>query len=311
MFRALGDRVPLWLTINEPWVITDAGYLHGLHAPGHRSLFEPPIASHNLLLSHAAAVEAFRAEGRGEIGIAINLEPKSPASDKPEDLAATRRSDAYMNRQYLDALFLGRYPDEMAEIFGAAWPDHPEDDLQRIRQPIDFLAINYYASAVMQYDPEQIATRAIAVRDTDGLYTQIGWRVHPESLTQVLCWVRQRYGDRPIYITENGMACDDPPPAPGEMVEDTMRVDYLRRHIQAAHIAMQRGVDLRGYFVWSLLDNLEWASGFVPKFGLVHVDFATQKRTLKRSAAFYREVIRTNGSVLEAGAEPGRAGPRS
>src|SRR5215208_3084821 len=144
MFRALGDRVPMWATLNEPWVVTDGGYLHGALAPGHRNLFEAPIASHNLMRSHGAAVQAYRAEAKQRIGLVVNLEPKVPATDRPEDLEATRRADAYMNRQYLDPVFLGSYPEELAEIFGEGWPAHPDEDMALIRQPIDFLGVNYY-----------------------------------------------------------------------------------------------------------------------------------------------------------------------
>jgi beta-glucosidase len=142
--RKLGDRVALWSTLNEPWVVSDAGYLHGTHAPGHASLSEASVASHNLLLSHGAAMEAIRAEGGRQAGLVVNLEPKYPASDRPEDLAATRRADAYMNRQFLDPVFLGRYPEELAEIYGAGFPAFPTEDYTLIGQPLDFLGINYY-----------------------------------------------------------------------------------------------------------------------------------------------------------------------
>ena len=297
MFRALDDRVRTWATLNEPWVVTDGGYLHGALAPGHRNLFEAPIASHHLLLAHAAAVEAYRAEGRHKIGLVVNLEPKYPASDSEEDLAATRRADAYMNRQYLDPVFHGRYPDEMAEVFGEAWPDFPSADLARIRQPIDFLGVNYYTRNVTQFDPAALPVRASAVRQKRHAYTETAWEVYPEGLTDTLVWVKENYGALPLYITENGAAFYDPPTAHGEL-SDPLRVDYLRTHLQAAREAIERGVDLRGYFAWSLLDNLEWSLGFSKRFGIVHVDFETLKRTPKASARFYAEVIRTNGGNL-------------
>jgi len=297
MFRALDDRVRTWATLNEPWVVTDGGYLHGALAPGHRNLFEAPIASHHLLLAHAAAVEAYRAEGRHKIGLVVNLEPKYPASDSEEDLAATRRADAYMNRQYLDPVFHGRYPDEMAEVFGEAWPDFPSADLARIRQPIDFLGVNYYTRNVTKFDPTALPVQASAVKQKRHAYTETAWEVYPEGLTDTLVWVKENYGDLPLYITENGAAFYDPPTAHGEL-SDPLRVDYLRTHLQAAREAIERGVDLRGYFAWSLLDNLEWSLGFSKRFGIVHVDFETLKRTPKASARFYAEVIRTNGGNL-------------
>lgn len=297
MYRALDGRVEMWSTLNEPWVVTDGGYLHGALAPGHRNLFEAPIASHNLMLAHAAAVEVYRAEGKHQIGLVVNLEPKYPASGSEEDLAATRRASAYMNRQYLDPVFHGRYPEEMREVFGEAWPDFPEADLKRIRQPIDFLGVNYYTRNVSKNDPACLPVRASAVRQARHAYTETSWEVFPQGLTDTLVWVKEHYGDIPLYITENGAAFYDPPTADGD-VQDPLRVDYFRTHLRAAREAMNRGVDLRGYFAWSLFDNLEWSLGFSKRFGIVHVDFETQKRTPKASARFYSEVIRTNGASI-------------
>jgi beta-glucosidase len=298
MFRALDDRVKLWTTLNEPWVITDGGYLHGVLAPGHRNVFEAPIASHHLLRAHAQAVKAYRAEGRHRIGIVVNLEPKYPASDAPADLAAVARAEAYMNRQYLDPLVLGRYPQELDEIFGEAWPRWPADDVAAIRQPIDFLGINYYTRSVTRFDPHAPLLHATAVQQPRATYTETGWEVCAPALTDTLVWVKQRYGDLPLYVTENGAAFFDPPALEADHLADPLRVDYLRTHITAVHAAMARGVDVRGYFVWSLLDNFEWSHGYSKRFGIVHVDFATQKRTQKDSARFYAKVIASKGGVL-------------
>jgi len=297
MYRALDDRVEMWSTLNEPWVVTDGGYLHGALAPGHRNLFEAPIASHHLLLAHAAGVEVYRAEGKHRIGLVVNLEPKVPASDSEEDLAAVVRADAYMNRQYLDPVIHGRYPAEMREVFGEAWPEFSAEDLARIRQPIDFLGVNYYKRGVTKFDATALPVRASEVRQKRHIYTETSWEVYPPGLTDTLVWVKEQYGDIPLYITENGAAFYDPPTADGEVL-DPLRVDYLRNHLRAAREAIDRGVDLRGYFVWSLFDNLEWSLGFAKRFGIVHVDFDTLKRTPKASARFYSEVIRTNGGVL-------------
>lgn len=298
MFRALGDRVPMWVTINEPWVITDGGYLHGALAPGHRNLYEAPIASHNLLRAHGTALRAYRAEAKHRIGLVVNLEPKYPASDLPADLAATRRADAYMNRQYLDAVFHGRYPAELREIFGPAWPQHSEADLEVIRQPIDFLGINYYTRNVTRHDDLALPLRAGGVRQPNHVYTETGWEVFPAALTSILLWVKERYGNLPLYITENGAAFYDPPKPVDGRVDDPLRVNYYREHLRAAHQARRQGVDLRGYFAWSLLDNFEWSLGYSKRFGLVHVDYETQRRTPKASARFYAEVIRTRGAAL-------------
>jgi len=303
VFRKLDDRVPMWATLNEPWVVTDGGYLHGTLAPGHRNRFEAPIAAHLLLRAHAAAVQAYRAIGKHRIGIVVNLEPKYPASDSVEDQAATARAHAYMNRQYLDPVFLGRYPKALAEIFGEAWPAWPADELSFIRQPIDFVGINYYTRSVTRFDASSWPLRAAPVRQKRATYTETGWEVFPQGLTDTLVWVKERYGNPPIYITENGAAFYDPPVVEGERLSDPLRVDYLRRHLAALRAALAAGVDLRGYFAWSLFDNFEWSHGYSKRFGIVHVDFASQKRTPKDSAHFYARVIASRGRALdEAGA---------
>ena len=301
VFRRLDDRVPRWATLNEPWVVADGGYLHGALAPGHRNRFEAPIASHHMMLAHGAAVQVYRAVGHHQIGLVVNLEPQTPASQDPADRAAANRVDAYMNRQYLDPVFFGRYPEEMAEIFGDAWPDWPERDLVLIRQPIDFLGVNYYTRSVRRHDPNVWPLRAVVVKQPQSTYTETAWEVVPSAFTELLVWVRQRYGNLPIYVMENGAAFYDPPVAENGRVHDPLRVAYLRAHLRAAHAAIALGVDLRGYMVWSLLDNLEWSLGFSKRFGIVHVNFATQERTPKDSARYYARVIASHGALL---AEP-------
>jgi beta-glucosidase len=298
VFRRLDDRVRLWATINEPWVIADGGYLHGVLAPGHRSPYEAPRASHNLLRAHAASVAAYRAEGRHQIGLVVNLEPKHPASQSAEDVAGTQRADAYMNRQYLDATLQGRYPEELEDIFGEAWPGWSPGEAAALRTPIDFLGVNYYTRSVTRADAESWPVRASAVRQAGATYTETGWEVYPRGLEDTLSWVKQRYGNLPLYVTENGAAFPDPAQAPASVVEDPLRVAYLREHLRAVKGALEAGCDVRGYFVWSLLDNLEWAHGFSKRFGIVHVDFASQRRRPKASARFYSDVIASNGRRL-------------
>ena len=298
VFRKLDDRVKIWATLNEPWVVADGGYLHGALAPGHRNRFEAPIATHQLLRSHGAAVQAYRVEGKHRIGIVVNLEPKYPASEQTEDRDAAARADAYMNRQYLDPIFLGRYPDELAEIFGDAWPAWPAEDLNLIRQPIDFLGVNYYTRNATRFDPGAWPLYASPVRQKRATYTETNWEVFAQGLTDILVWVRDRYGNPPLYVTENGAAFFDPPTAEGRRIADPLRVDYMRKHIGATYRAIEAGVDLRGYFVWSLLDNFEWSLGYSKRFGIVHVDFETQQRTPKDSALFYAKIIDTRGNVL-------------
>ena len=295
VYRRLDGRVKLWATLNEPWVVTDGGYLHGALAPGHRNRFEAPIASHQLLRAHAMAVRAYRDTGKHRIGLVVNLEPKYPASPSAGDVAATARADAYMNRQYLDPVFHGRYPAELKEIFGSAWPEWPETDFALIREPIDFLGVNYYTRNVTRHDDTAWPLRARMVRQKHATYTETGWEVFPQGLTDVLKWVKDRYGNPPVYVTENGAAFYDPPEAPGDELADPLRVDYLRRHVGAVGEAIRAGCNVKGYFAWSFMDNLEWSLGYSKRFGIVHVDFETQKRTPKSSARAYSRIIAEHG----------------
>ncbi len=297
-FRAFADLVSMWATINEPWVVAHDGYVTGANAPGHRNLFEAPRATHHLLRAHGAAVRIYRGGWNGRIGLVVNLEPKQAASKRRPDIEAAARADAYFNRQYLDPVLLGRYPDELRDLFGEAWPEIPASDMKDIHEPLDFLGINYYTRKVVRNDPAIWPDRAGAVRQSRSEHMTTGWEVHPAGLTSALCWVRERYGNIPLYITENGAAFPDPPRAVRGRVHDPRRVSYLRSHLLAARDAMDRGVDLRGYFVWSLLDNVEWSSGYTQRLGIVHVDFETQKRTPKSSAAYYTSVIESGGAVL-------------
>ena len=297
LFRALDGRVKKWATINEPWVVTDGGYLHGALAPGHRSRFEAPIAAHNLMRAHGAAVQAYRAEGAHEIGLVVNIEPKHPASDSPEDAAAVRRAHAYMNEQFLHPALLGHYPPELAEIFGEAWPEWPAADFDLIRQPLDFVGINYYTRSVTAAG-DSYPLRTAVVRQPRGTYTETGWEVYPQGLTDLLLWFKRTYVDLPVYITENGAAFFDPPVAEEGRIRDPLRIDYLRKHLSAIHEAIGAGVDVRGYMAWSLLDNMEWSLGYSKRFGIVHVDYGTLARTPKDSARWYSGIIRSHGRSL-------------
>jgi len=203
-----------------------------------------------------------------------------------------------MNRHYLDAVFFGRYPEELSTIFGGAWPDFPASEVETIREKIDFLGVNYYTRGVTRADPDAYPVRSCSVRQKHSAYTETHWEVYPLGLKDTLTEVRRRYGELPIYITENGAAFYDPPTTTGSVLEDPLRVDYLARHLRAVESALRLGVDVRGYFVWSLLDNFEWNHGYTKRFGIVHVDYATQRRTPKASARFYADVIRTRGAIL-------------
>jgi len=298
MFRTLGDRVPLWATINEPWVIVNEGYVEGRHAPGRRDWAEAAAVSKNLMLAHSAAVSAYRAQCDQKIGLVVNLVPIHAASEAPADEAAAQRLDAYFNRQFLDPVLLGSVSDELPEMFGAAWPAWTADELRRIREPIDFVGINYYLRLVVCDDPAAGPARARIVPQPNCPHTEMGWEIYPQGLTDTLLWVKQRYGDLPQYITENGAAFNDV--VQNEAVHDAARVQYLIDHLRAAREAIEQGVNLQGYFLWSLFDNFEWGCGYSKRFGMIHVDFETQRRTPKVSAKFYSDVIRTNGTNLNA-----------
>jgi beta-glucosidase len=298
MFRELDGRVKKWATLNEPWVVTDGGYLHGALAPGHRSLYETPIASRNLMRAHGAAVQRYRAVGAHQIGLVVNLEPKYPASDSEADRTAAERSAAYMNRQYLDPAYGLGCPAEMETIFGDAWQEWSAEDLALTAQPIDWLGVNYYTRGVMKDDAAAWPVGAAYVRQPNTTYSETGWEVFEQGLTDTLLWVKERYGNPPTYITENGSAFFDAAQARDGRVRDPLRVDYLQRHLRAVHAAIQAGADIRGYMAWSLLDNLEWSLGFSKRFGIVHVDFVTQERTPKDSARYYAKIVASNGIAL-------------
>jgi beta-glucosidase len=205
-----------------------------------------------------------------------------------------------MNRQFLDPIFLGSYPEELAEIYGEAWPRFPDSDFEAIRAPIDFLGINYYTRGVMRHDEREWHLQASRVPQRRSVRTETAWEVYPQGLQDILLWVSTRYRRIPLYLTENGAAFYDPPRVEeGDTPADPLRVAYLRDHLRAALQAIAAGVDLRGYFVWSLLDNYEWSHGYSKRFGIVHVDFETQRRTPKASARFYSDVIRSRGAVLD------------
>ena len=298
VFRRLDDRVNYWTTLNEPWVVADGGYMHGVLAPGHRNIFEAPRAAHHLMMAHGAAVQAYRAVGRNKIGLVVNIEPKYAASQSDADQAATRRAEAYMNRQYLEPALLGSYPEELHEVFGEAWPKWPDADLKLIKQPLDYIGVNYYTRAVVRADPTAWPLKATTVKQKQHTHMETGWEVFPQGLTDTLLWIKDNYVNPPMYITENGACFFDPPQVEGPVLEDPLRVDYLRKHITAVHTAMQRGADIRGYFAWSLFDNFEWAFGFSKRFGIVHMNYETLKRTLKSSAHFYSKVIASHGAAL-------------
>jgi beta-glucosidase len=303
-FAALGDRVAIWYTINEPWVAATLGYRLGLHAPGIRDLRAAIRASHHLLLAHGLGVQAFRASAaRGRVGFAPNLLPTVPATESAEDAAAAIGSDGYTNRWFLDPVFRGRYPDDTRELFErVAGPLDAvlDGDETIIGQPIDVLGINYYTRRVVRAGGEPFGWTVLPPSG-DVPQTDAGWEIVPHAFTDVLRRVRRDYGDVPIRITENGAVYLDRP-RPDGRIPDVGRQRFLRDHLVALHAAIQAGVPVEAYDHWSLLDNFEWADGFRPRYGLIDVDYPTGRRLIKDSGRSYAAIIAANG--VDPDAEP-------
>jgi beta-glucosidase len=307
MYEALGDSVRFWITLNEPWVSAWMGYGIGVHAPGRKDTAEALAATHHLLLGHGLALEKMRSLGAGhnQLGITLNLAPVRPASDDPANAEAARRVDGYANRLYLDPIFRGSYPEDMLEHYRGEsnFAFVRGGDLEKVSVPIDFLGVNYYMRhTVVDGRGESELTTGMRFASVDAVTilprgvetTAMGWPVEPDGLTELLVRLHEEYTQGPIYITENGRAVYDYVDPEGG-VDDEERVDFLDGHFRAAHKAIEQGVDLRGYMVWSLLDNFEWAEGYSKRFGLVFVDYGTQRRIPKMSARWYKEVIERNG----------------
>jgi beta-glucosidase len=296
----LGDRVTKWITLNEPAEHTLLGHALGVHAPGRQLLFDALPAAHHQLLAHGLAVRALRASGATDIGIANSHGPTWAASTEAADVEAAEFYDVLLNRLFADPVLLGRYPDGIGELM----PGDVEADLEVIAEPVDWYGVNYYAPTrvgapqgtdITFGGVAMPAELPFAVREITGHpVTDFGWPVVPEGLTELLTAFRDRYGDRlpPVVITENGCSYPD--------IDDQDRIAYLDGHLRALHRALEAGVDVRGYFVWSLLDNFEWAEGYARRFGLVHVDFETLQRTPKSSYGWYREVLRAQGAGTTA-----------
>jgi beta-glucosidase len=310
VYGALYDRVGYWTTLNEPWCSAFVGYASGRHAPGVRDRALAFRAAHHLLLGHGRAVQAMRAiSDSNQIGITLNLYPVAAATSEPADLDAARRIDGLQNRLFLDPILRHAYPEDvLQQVEQAAGLDHldPEDEAL-IATPIDFLGVNYYQRHVVAAGPAGPAAKPEATEyptaedvlfvPQDGPRTANGWSVDASGLLDLLLWLHRSYPPTPLAVTENGAAFNDYADPDGR-VHDDERVRFLDGHFRAAHQAIAQGVDLRGYFVWSLLDNFEWAEGYSKRFGIVHVDYPSQRRLLKDSAHWYRDVIQRGG--LEA-----------
>ena len=291
----LGDRVEHWITHNEPKVAAWLGYGWGMHAPGRTSERDALAAAHHLLLSHGRAVEILRRESPGaQVGITLDVSPVYPASSDASDVEAARHFDGFHNRWFLDPVFRGSYPADLLEHFGASAPHVEHGDFDLISTPLDFMGVNYYRREVVAHS-ENGGARTVHMPDSD--YTDMGWEVSPEGMYDLLVRLKDDYGPRAIYVTENGAAFGDLRAHDGS-VSDPERQDYLDEHIKVIGRALGAGVPIAGYFVWSFLDNFEWAHGYSKRFGIVYVDYPTLARIPKSSFYWYRDFIAkaTNGS---------------
>jgi len=290
--RRLGDRVAAITTHNEPWVVAVLGHESGVFAPGIKHRATAMQVAHHLLLSHGLALQALRAQGcPARLGIVLNLSPIGPATDSEADIAQARLEDGRSVRWYMDPLFKGSYPADVWAHLGADVPQIEPGDLAAIQTPMDFLGLNYYTRAVVS------ASGAWDVKTSGRRLTEMGWEVYPEGLTELLLRMHRDWTLPPLYIKENGAAFADVF-ADGR-VHDVDRTDYIARHIAAVADALGQGVPMAGYMVWSLLDNFEWASGYEKRFGIVHVDYTTQQRTLKDSALWYRDFLQAQKSARD------------
>ncbi len=297
--RRLGDRVKHWMTINEPHIISFLGYLDGVHAPGHTSRAEMLAAAHHVLLAHGQAVPLIRANSPGaQVGIALDHYPQVPASDSPADRDAVQLNDGVLNRWFLDPLAGKGYPADIAAHYQDALEFVQGGDLQRMAAPLDFVGINYYFRYLVRSKEVPEAQNLPPSQHSTGEFTDMGWEVYPQGAYLLLKRLQADYAFPAIYITENGAAYRDEIDPQGK-VDDPARVSYIQRHLEQMHKAIQEGVPLRGYFVWSLLDNFEWACGYTKRFGIVYVDYENQKRIPKSSARWYRQVIHANGFSID------------
>jgi len=295
--RTLGDRVTYWMTLNEPHISAVLGYLQGRHAPGHTDLDEAVAAAHHSLLAHGWAVPVIRRNSPdAQVGIALNLSGQTPASPSAADRAAAWQQDGVVNRWFLDPLSARGYPADIVQHYGCPMDFVQAGDLRAIAAPLDFLGVNYYTRGVVRSSVVPEAENAPRTVFPNLERTEMGWEVYPEGLYELLGRLHFDYRFPALYVTENGAAYADQI-GPDGRVDDPARVAYLKTHFTETAKAIAAGVPLRGYFAWSLMDNFEWAHGYSKRFGLIYVDYLTQRRVLKTSAHWYCRVIAANGVV--------------
>jgi beta-glucosidase len=278
--------VTLFFTHNEPWCQAFLGYETGLFAPGRKDFAEALLVSHHLLLSHGLAVQALRTRTRAPLGAALNFMPAVPASDRANDIAAAERVDGYFNRWFVEPMVGRGYPRGMVELYGERMPKISERDLEIIATPTDVLGVNYYERAVVRHAPGRGLLEEARVKDT-GLSRTADREIYPAGIREVLTRMHREYGFRRLVVSENGAAFDDRLEADGR-IRDLGRIEFFRAHLEEIATARREGVPVETYFAWSLLDNFEWSEGYSLRYGLFHVDFATQERRPKDSAHFLR-----------------------
>jgi len=281
--QRFGDRLEAIATINEPWCVAYLSHYLGVHAPGYRDARAAARAMHHVPLAHGTAIAALRAEGAKKLGIVCNFEVAEPATASPDDQAAATIWDGIFNRWYLDGLFKGAYPADIVERLAPYLPKDFERDMATVSAPLDWFGVNYYSRSLWAHDAQ---AGIFPIKKVDGPLekTEMGWEIYPQGLDMVLSRIARDYTKIPIIVTENGMA-------EVEGIDDPRRTAYYESHLDAVRSAQAKGADVRGYFAWSLLDNFEWAEGYDKRFGLVHVDYATQKRTPKASYRAFQGLL--------------------
>ncbi|TLS36010.1 GH1 family beta-glucosidase [Pseudalkalibacillus caeni] len=298
-FEELDGIVDSWITHNEPWCAGFLGYHQGVHAPGHTNLDEAVKAVHHMLVSHGKAVEMLKKDFQSTtpIGITLNLSPVYPKTNSANDLLAANNSDGYSNRWFLDPVFKGTYPVDMMNLFSKyvhSYDFIKDGDMETIAAKCDFFGINYYSRGLVEFSAANDFMTKGAHSDYEK--TAMGWDIAPEEFKDLIRRLRAEYTDLPIFITENGAAYDDV--LQDGKVHDQARINYVDKHLQAVSDLNEEGMNIRGYYLWSLMDNFEWSFGYDKRFGIVYVDYETQKRTLKDSALWYTEVVKNRGTVL-------------
>ena len=298
LFKEIGDSVSYWATINEPFIVSMVGNYWGIHAPGIKNPKTAFQVAHNLLLAHGYTVNVFREmKMKGKIGIVLNMPDIHSASENMEDKLATKIKEGLINKWYTEPIFRGTYPKFISEFLKkkGIFPEVQADDLRYINTPIDFLGLNYYSRSVIKYSIND-SVLEFDWAEVTGEKTDLGWEIYPEGLLNILKWLNNEYKGIPIYITENGAAFNDH--IVNNKVNDIKRIDFFKKHFIEAYKAIQAGVNLKGFFVWSLLDNFEWSWGYSKRFGIIYIDYKTQKRIIKESGLWLKEIIKNN--YLEA-----------